>query len=405
VSRRRVLGRSLGTRSGCMLGSLRPARWMLAALAVPACLACFAGVARGALLPPRHPAHSLRLDEHVRADCSGVHDTTVTCLDESVAMLNAGRHDEGLGPLVLPRNWIRLTVPEQIFVLTELERTARGLPPDTGLAADWDAAAQVGAAAGQDPTGAGAGAQGGFLSIWAGGQPNAIIATVDWVYDDALFPDGSSRTLGCSPGSTSGCWGHRDAILRDTAATACGRRCAVGAGYSPTGFTGAGPGPGPRQGQGQQSYAAVFGIDGANNPDPLVFRWAGELRWLPACERAGDSCPWTGQPLITAHGTFDVRGLRQGASLVRPWFPVVFHGVASSDGSVAISFATGLRLSTITVTVRQGARQVTLHVSGHGEHFEATGRLGSGGWTLSIEYRTPAIDGPRPSSTGTVRVP
>lgn len=383
-----------------MLDGSHGARLMIAGVVVPVLSAGVAGMARGALLPPRHPAHSLRLDEHVRPRCSGVHDTTATCLDESVAMLNAGRHNEGLGPLVLPRNWARLTVPEQVFVLIELERTARGLQPDTGLAADWNAAAQAGAAAGHDPTSAGAGARAGFLSIWAGGQANPIVATLDWVYDDALFPDGTSRTLGCTQTSSSGCWGHRDVILRDSAATACGRRCAVGAGYSPTGFAGAGPG------RGQESYAAVFGVDAGDNPDPLVFRWAAELPWLPACERAGDSCPWTGQPLITARGTFNVRGLRQGASLVRPWFPVRFHGVVGSDGSIAVFFAVGLRLSTISVTAQQGARRVALHVSRRGpERFGASGRLGSGRWTLSIGYGTPAIDGPRPSSTTTVRVP
>ncbi|MGH2873334.1 MAG: hypothetical protein ACRDL5_12850, partial [Solirubrobacteraceae bacterium] len=339
---------------------------LVAALAAVAFCDGVAGGARGALLPPRNPAHSLRLDEHVHPSCSGVHDYTATCLDESAAMLNAGRRNEGLGPLVLPRNWTRLTVPEQIFVLTELERTARGLQPDTGLAADWDADAARGAEAGSDPTGDGAGTY-GFLSIWAGGQPNPIIATVDWVYDDALFPDHSSLTLGCSPVSSTGCWGHRDAILRDGADTACDSRCAVGAGYSPTGFYRDGPG------RGQESYAAMFGVGAADNPNPLVFRWTSELPWLPACERAGDSCPWAGQPLVTATGTFNVRGLRPGASLVRPWFPVALHGLASSDGSVAVSFTVGLSLSTITVTARRGARQVALHVSGHGERFEATG--------------------------------
>jgi hypothetical protein len=387
VSRPRVVRRSRST------------GLLIAALAVPAFSACVAGIARGALLPPRNPAHSLRLDEHVHPNCSGVHDYTATCLDESVAMLNAGRRNEGLGPLVLPRNWTRLTVPKQIFVLTELERTVRGLQPDTGLAADWNAAAARGAEAGTDPTSDGAGAY-GFLSIWAGGQPNPIIATVDWVYDDALFPDHSSLTIGCSLASSTGCWGHRDAILRDGADTACESRCAVGAGYSPTGFANTG------SSQGHESYAAVFGVGAADNRDPLVFRWTSELPWLPACERAADTCSWAGQPLITASGTFNVRGLRQGASLVRPWFPVSTSGVSSSNGSVALSISAALRLSTVTVTATQGARRVALHVSGRaGERFEATAKLGSGSWTVSIRYGTPAVDGPAPWSTLKLRVP
>ena len=63
-----------------------------------------------------------------------------------------------------------------------------------------------------------------------------------WIYDDGYFPDHTTQNIACSRATPSGCWGHRDAILRDTAATACEQRCAVGAGYSPTGFPGGGPG-------------------------------------------------------------------------------------------------------------------------------------------------------------------
>ena len=309
-------------------------------------------------------------------------------------MLNAGRRSEGLGPLVLPRNWSSLTVPEQIFVLTELERTARGLQPDTGLAADWNAAARAGADAGADPTRPGAGAHGGFLSIWAGGQPNPIVAMVGWIYDDGYFPDHTTPNIACSRATPSGCWGHRDAILRDTAATACEQRCAVGAGYSPTGFSAAGPG------SERESYAEVFGIGAGDNPDPLMFRWATELPQLPACERVRDSCGWAGLPLVTANGAFNVRGLAPGASLVRPWFAVRFSWTSSSTGAVSLTVAPGLNLASVTVTATQGAKRVTLDVAKRGSgQFVATGRLTSGQWTMTIDYGTPAIDGPRPSST------
>ena len=369
----------------------------MALLALPASAA---SAASGGLLPPRNPAHSLALDEHVRPDCTGVHDETATCTDESVAMLNAGRRDEGLGPLLLPRNWNRLSVPQQIFVLTELERTARGLQPDTGLAADWNAAAQAGAEAGTDPTSAGAGAHGGFLSIWAGGQANPIIAMVGWIYDDAYFPDHTSQNIACSPVSASGCWGHRDAILRDSAATACEHRCAVGAGYSPDGFSATG------LRQGRESYAEVFGVDAGNNPDRLMFRWAAELPQLPTCERAGDSCTWEGRPLITGTGAIKVRGLPQHASLVAPWFPVHVSWDASSDTAVSLSMGAGSSLDSVTVVAIQGAKQVALRVRKRAsDEFVATGDLAHGQWTLRIGYGTPAIDGPAPSSTEVVRVP
>jgi hypothetical protein len=344
--------------------------------------------------------HSLTLDEHSRTDCTGVHDQTATCLDESVATLNAGRRNEGLGPLLLPRNWGRLTVPEQIFVLTELERTARGLRPDTGIAADWNAAARAGADAGTDPTSAGAGARGGFLSIWAGGQANPIIAMVGWIYDDAYFPDHSTQNIACSSSSPSGCWGHRDAILRDTDTTACEQRCAIGTGYSADGFAATGPG------QGRESYAEVFGVDAGDNPDRLMFRWTSELRQLPACERAGDSCSWEHRPLVTAVGAMNVRGLPQHASLVEPWFPVHMYWDASSDGAVSLSIEVGLSLGGVTVTATQGAREVPLRVSRRsGEELVAMGQLARGQWLLRIGYGTPAVDGPAPSSTQTLRVP
>jgi len=384
---------------GVRLGG-RSVRVVLVGLALVVVLGPAVGAARSVLLPPRNPAHSLAIDEHVRPDCSGVRDRSATCLDESVAMLDAGRRSEGLGPLVLPPNWSRLTVAEQIFVLTELERTARGLQPDTGLAADWNAAALAGARAGTDPSSAGSGAHGGFMSIWAGGQPNPIIAMAGWIYDDGYFPDRTTNNIACTRADPRGCWGHRDAILRDSAATACGHRCAVGAAYSATGFPGSGPGAG------RESYAEVFGVGAANNPDPLMFRWAAELPQLPKCERTGDTCSWVGRPLVTAAGAVNVRGVPRGASLVRPWFGVSMSWTSSSAGGVSLTIAAGMRLAGVTVTAIQGARRATLSVSRRGSsQFVATGELTSGRWTVTIVYRTPAIDGPRPSSTEVVRVP
>jgi hypothetical protein len=382
-----------------LFGVPRRQSWLAGAAVVFAVLTALAGMARAALPPPRNPAHALRLDEHVRTDCTGVHDVSATCIDESVAMLNAGRRNEGLGPLLLPRNWARLTVPEQIFVLTELERTARGLQPDTGLAADWNTAARAGADDGTDPTRAGSGAP-GFLAIWAGGQQNPVIAMVGWIYDDAEFPDHTSQTINCSGVVASGCWGHRDAVLRDTAATACGRRCAVGAGYSPSGFAITG------SGQNRESYAEVFGVDAANNPDPLMFRWTSELRQLPGCERVRDDCSWTDRPLVTAAGVINVRGIAQHTSLIAPWFSAPINWSAEGNGSLTVWLGVGTRINGLTVTATQGARQVALRVRRSSSiEFVATAELTPGHWALRVHYGTPAIDGPAPSATATVRVP
>jgi hypothetical protein len=107
---------------------------------------CFPGGRERAFAARWHPApdkpqHLLAVLQYLWPSCSGAHDYSSACLETSLAMLNAGRLNEQLGPLVLPSNWQQLTVAQQLFVLTELEPTARGLPADTGLAADWDAAA------------------------------------------------------------------------------------------------------------------------------------------------------------------------------------------------------------------------------------------------------------------------
>jgi hypothetical protein len=348
-------------------------------------------------VPPANPKHSLVLDEHLRPDCGGVDDHSGTCQDESVAMLNAGRRDEHLGPLVLPGNWNRLTVPEQLFVMTELERTARGLQPDTGLAADWNVAASDGADAGEDPTSAGSGTS-GLESVWAGGDANPIVATVEWIYADGLFPDDSSTNGDCSESATSGCWGHRDVLLHDTAATSCEKRCAIGAGYSPDGFIAAG------SGSSHESYAEVIGVGGGNNPDPLMFRWSSELQYLPACERAGDTCGWNGRPLVTAKGFLNVRG---GASpLVQPWFPVALHWDASGSGAVSVSVSVGTSVAGLNVVAVRGGDKVTLSVRKLSTaDFVASGRIAAGHWTVTITYRTAPGHGPSPSTVVGVTVP
>jgi len=339
------------------------------------------------ILPPRHPAYGLSIDEHAQPNCTGAHDHSAVCLDESVALLNSGRRSEHLGPLVLPANWQRLTVPQQLFVMTDLERTARGLPPDSGLARDWDAAAAAGAAAGTDPTTAGSGAH-GFESIWAGGMANPIIAMLGLVYDDGLYHDSSSQDIGCSRSDLTTCWGHRLIELHDTAPISCETLCAVGAGYNPKGF------------DGHESYAEVFGAYGGNNQDPLTFLWLAELRWLPACERSGDTCGWKNRPLLTPKGFMHIHGFARGVSPpIRPWFHVGVGGHVSRAGVVNLSVVVTQRLRGITVVASRGREHRRLRVERVSAYsFTVGGTLAPGRWTVTIRYGTPRAYGADPSS-------
>lgn len=277
-------------------------RALIALAAIAACVAMAVETAgartrRIGILPPQHPAYSLAVGRYLPTGCSGIHDFSVRCMNESVGMINAGRRSEGLGPLLLPSNWTRLTVARQLFLLTNLERTARGLNPEAGLVPSLSTLAEAGAAAGRDPEG-GSDAN----ALWAGGEPNSIVVVADWIYEDGLFRDGTSENLNCSASDPAGCWTHRDVLLQYGHST-CGSHCAVGAAFSPGGY---------RSGEiavGTESYAEILGRDGAAQAPS--FTWASELPALPSCERHGDTCPWTGSPILAGNGLRLVRRVRR----------------------------------------------------------------------------------------------
>jgi hypothetical protein len=351
-----------------------------------------ASSARG-VLPPDNPQNALAVLEMLWPQCTSTEDYSQSCLQGSLAMLNAGRLSEQLGPVMLPSNWSQLTVAQQLFTLTELERTARGLPADSGLAADWDAAAQAGAEAGQDPTRGGSGAN-GFRAVWAGGEPNPIVVMADWVYADGIFPNGDSQNLGCSSSDHARCWSHRDAVLHDTASAACASRCAMGAGFSVDGYSGGELGR-------RESYTEIFSVDGANNPDPLDFTWSSEQEQLPSCERgAGDSCSWTGIPVATASGIRDVHsGSRSTAGSAQPSFAVHLTSHVSRNGHITLLIRTGVRLLGVSAVARLGSHHVTLRVRRRNSHlYRATGTLSAGRWTVTIRYRQTRARRVRPTS-------
>ncbi len=336
--------------------------------------------------------------------CTGATDYAPGCLRSSLAVLNAGRRSEGLGPVMLPANWAMLTVAEQLFVLTELERTARGLPADGGLTASLNAAAQSGAVSGRDPSSGGRGVQ----SVWAGGEPNAIVVMADWVYADGIFRDGASENLGCSPRDRAGCWSHRDIILHDRGTMACGSRCTLGAGFAEGGY-GAGV-----AGYGRQSFAEVFAGRGGGG-GPQVFAWVAERGQLPACERRGDSCPWAGIPVASPTGIRETRGR---VAPTQPWFPVGVRSRVWPRGTLSIEVRASVRLVGVSAVA-------SLHTAGHGAQvrrrltvrrrlrvrrtgayrFRLSGRLRPGRWRVSIRYRMTRRRGYRPQSILMLTVP
>ena len=146
-----------------------------------------------------------------------------SCPDALVAAISNARALEGdVPPLYLPRDWESLTPDEQLFVVLDSERVARGLPPVVGITASLDAIAQKGADDSSDPYppagfGLGRGTSIGVMgSVWAGGSYSPLFADYLWMYDDGW---GGSRAatgnVDCTSAHAAGCWGHRDIILRN----------------------------------------------------------------------------------------------------------------------------------------------------------------------------------------------
>lgn len=213
----------------------------LGALGVIACLALSAGTsaataATAGVIPPRNPA----------SDCSAGGGM-------GLAGIDACRAAEGIGPLVLPRNWGSLTQVQQGFVVINLERVNRGLPAIVGLSAPLDALASAGASAGTDPSFPSGSASGG--GIWAGSY-SVLGADYMWMYVDG--PGGNN--LDCTSSNSSACWGHRDIILWDRTS---------GTIVSGGGFATAG-------GTDSLAYLVLTGYSASN----LSFTWADELRYF-----------------------------------------------------------------------------------------------------------------------------
>jgi hypothetical protein len=139
------------------------------------------------------------------------HNTGATCTALVVQATTNARAAEGLGPMGLPGNFAALSPEQQLFVITDIERVDRGLPPFVGLVAQLDTDAQAGAQANQDPdptqipTGLHLVAWG---SNWAE-NGNPLGSNYFWMYDDGV----DSGNIDCTAPGQSGCWGHRENIL------------------------------------------------------------------------------------------------------------------------------------------------------------------------------------------------
>ena len=185
----------------------------------------------GSLLPPANPVYNIPPAPDFLWSCSEhVVDESTGCTDAALDAVDHARALEGLPPMVLPTQWAALTPARQLFVVTNLERTARGLAPLAGESAALDQAAAVGAATGDDAT-----PPAGFPVMhwganWAGEIGNPLEVMYFWMYDDGP----GSPNVTCGPGTASQCWGHRDNVLLSLSCSSC----LIGVAADPSGWLG-----------------------------------------------------------------------------------------------------------------------------------------------------------------------
>jgi hypothetical protein len=146
-----------------------------------------------------------------RSICYTDGENSAPCISAGTRAIDTARQREGLGPIRLPTNYAVLSPNEQVFVLTNIERVDRGLPPYGGLVDDLNLAAVVGANSSADPF-PGAMPPGTDVLAWRSNwayDASPLHADYFWMYADG--PGGTN--IDCQPGNMSGCWVHRDNIL------------------------------------------------------------------------------------------------------------------------------------------------------------------------------------------------
>jgi len=136
---------------------------------------------------------------------------SLACEQVEVANINSALASEGLGPLVWPTALYSLPLSQQLFVVTNEERLARGLAPIAGMAAAADANALAGAQAAQDPQGQQLPGAIASFGNWAEDY-GPLASDFDWMYNDGP----GSFNVDCPTSGSSGCWVHRNDILANT---------------------------------------------------------------------------------------------------------------------------------------------------------------------------------------------
>jgi hypothetical protein len=227
------------------------------------------------------PAHTVAANPDFSQACSpSGPDSSLSCAQVTLQAIDNARAREGVKPMVLPSDFTRLTMAEQLLVAVDGERVDRGLAPLAGLTDGLDGLAQRGADAAGLPKDPGRGYTAADTE-WIGGVANGLAADYEWMYDDGP----GSGIDGCPRSGGSGCWADRHVVLDDLGA---GGTPVMGAAVNPTGDTSPDDKGGP-------SLAAIFALTPVG-PGSYAYTWA----QAQSDEAAGTIRPRTAPPTNTS---------------------------------------------------------------------------------------------------------
>ena len=186
-------------------------------------------------------------------------DVSSFCLRMTLEAIDSARAAEGLGPMALPSDFGRLTVPEQLFVTVDRERVDRGLAPFAGLSRTLDADSRSGAATASLPADPGPSYRSASTE-WIGAVANGLDADYQWMYDDGT----GTGVPGCTPRHREGCWIDRQIVLGRLGS----HHLEMGAAFDPAADT-------ARDDPGGSSLAAIFAV--GTPTESLAYTWAQAL--------------------------------------------------------------------------------------------------------------------------------
>jgi hypothetical protein len=178
-------------------------------------VATSASVAVGRQL--RNPARNIAPHPNFFGVCAEKGHNSSACITEELAAIRNARSHEHMRrhAFTLPNNYTKLTVTEQTFVVTNIERVDRGLKPIVGLTSRLNLASHLAAVLRVDPTISNLVARllhiTSWGSIWAG-DLGPLASDYDWMYEDG-YSGSNSINIACRTRRARGCWGHRENIL------------------------------------------------------------------------------------------------------------------------------------------------------------------------------------------------